>query len=188
MFVVKNKKYSIKIPNILLTFYFKKNSLIVFKNKTKIRFLEIKLKLILIIFKNKIFLFNNFLLNITSNFKNTLNYYKNNVLSLIKHFLIEMQVQIYSKLNLIGIGYKLFLTDYKQILNFKLGYSHSIYLKLGFLFFNLKFTKLFIVSSFYQHLMQLVSLIRTFKLPEPYKGKGISFQNEQIKLKPIKKT
>lgn len=188
MFIVKNSKYSIKIPSIILVFYFKKNSLIIFKNKTKIRFLKIRLKLFLILFKNKIFLFNNFLLKITSNFKNKLNYYKNLILSLVKHFLIEMQVQIYSKLNLIGIGYKLFLTDYKQILNFKLGYSHSIYLKLDFLFFNIKFTKLFIISTFYDNLMQIVSLIRLFKLPDPYKSKGINFQKEQIQLKPIKKT
>jgi ribosomal protein L6P/L9E len=188
MFLNKNNKYLIKIPDFILIFYFKKNNMIVFKTNTKIRFLFIYFKLNILIYKNKIFLFNNFLLKLPNNLKKKLNSYKKIILAFFKQFLIEMQVKIYSKLKFIGIGYKLFLTDYKKILLFKLGYSHSIYLKLNFDFFNLKFTRLFIVSNFYKNLMKITSLIRTLKFPEPYKGKGILYQTEKIKIKEIKKT
>jgi ribosomal protein L6P/L9E len=36
--------------------------------------------------------------------------------------------------------------------------------------------------------MKITSLIRTLKFPEPYKGKGILYQTEKIKIKEIKKT
>ena len=35
----------------------------------------------------------------------------------------------------------------------------------------------------FQDVSKLTSLIRSYKMPEPYKGKGILYENETIKLK-----
>lgn len=187
MFLNKNNKYLIKIPNFISILYFKKNNIVVLKNKNKIRFLWVYPQLSILIFKNQIFIFNNLLLKLSNNLKKKQNFYKKIILSFLKQFIIEMQVKIYSKLKFVGIGYKLWVTNYKKILLFKLGYSHSIYFKLTLDFFNLKFTKLFIISNFYGNLMEISSVIRRFKLPEPYKGKGILYSTEKIKIKGGKK-
>lgn len=184
MFLNSNNKYLIKIPSFISVFYFKKSNIIVFKSKKTTRFTVICFKLKVLIFKNQIFVFNNFLLKkLSNNLKKKLNSVKKKLLSFLKHFLIEIQVKIYGKLKFIGIGYKLFKTNYNKILLFKLGYSHSIYLKLNLKFFNLKFTKLFLVSQFYKDLTRISALIRKFKQPDSYKGKGILYEAEKIKLK-----
>jgi large subunit ribosomal protein L6 len=72
---------------------------------------------------------------------------------------------------------------------FKLGYSHSLYFKIPeqLIIFCLKFTKLFIYGNSYQNVTQIASLIRSYKKPEPYKGKGILYETEKILLKEGKK-
>ena len=46
---------------------------------------------------------------------------------------------------------------------------------------------LFISGNSFQDVAKLTSLIRNYKLPEPYKGKGILYENEIINLKEGKK-
>ena len=53
--------------------------------------------------------------------------------------------------------------------------------------FCLKLTKLFIFGNSFQKIKNEVSIIRSFKKPEPYKGKGIIYEHEKIKLKEGKK-
>ena len=48
---------------------------------------------------------------------------------------------------------------------------------------NPKNIKLFIVNNFYNKLINISAKVRLLKLPEPYKGKGILFKNELLKLK-----
>lgn len=182
----KNKKFLIKIPKYISVFYFKSINFIIFKGKKKIRFLTIDSKLKVFIFKNQIFLFND-LFKLSNNFKKITNNFKKMTLLLFKKIFIEIKVKIFNNLKFVGIGYKFFPTNFSNILLFKLGYSHSIFFKLNFVYFNLKSVKLFIVSNFYKELTFISGLIRKFKIPEIYKGKGIIFKTEKIKLKKGKK-
>ena len=66
---------------------------------------------------------------------------------------------------------------------------HPIYFKIPLKtkIFSLKLTKLFLYGYSYQELTSTASKIRVNKAPEPYKGKGILYENEQITLKEGKK-
>jgi large subunit ribosomal protein L6 len=91
-------------------------------------------------------------------------------------------------LKFVGVGYRAIPVDgfRNKLFMLKLGYSHLIYFKVPDNFeiacFK-KFTNLFIAGDFYQPVSQIASLIRVCKPPEPYKGKGILYVNEHIKLK-----
>ena len=116
---------------------------------------------------------------------------QNTIVSLIKQVLIEMAATMYQKLKLVGVGYRVFsvenFEDYLLLL--KLGYSHPIYFRIPLKtkIFTLKLTKLFLYGYSYQQLTFAASKIRLNKIPEPYKGKGILYENEKIILKEGKK-
>lgn len=76
-----------------------------------------------------------------------------------------------------------------DLLHFKLGYSHMIYFKIpiNLKIYCLKANKLFILGDSYLFVTQIASLIRSYKVPEPYKGKGIVYTTEKIILKEGKK-
>lgn len=76
-----------------------------------------------------------------------------------------------------------------DLLHFKLGYSHFIYFKIpkNLKIFCLKANKLFILGNSYLFVTQIAALIRSYKVPEPYKGKGILYTTEKIALKEGKK-
>ena len=90
-----------------------------------------------------------------------------------------------------GVGYRAFDVENfeNKLLFFKLGYSHPIFFKItnNLRIVSLKFTKLFICGNSYQSIAQTASLIRSYKKPEPYKGKGILYDNEKITIKEGKK-
>ena len=85
------------------------------------------------------------------------------------------------KLELVGVGY--------NILELALGYSHAIFIQLP------KEVKVEAVTdrksnpiitletADKQLLGQICAKIRSFRMPEPYKGKGIKFIGEQIRRK-----
>ncbi|MBQ7448522.1 MAG: 50S ribosomal protein L6 [Paludibacteraceae bacterium] len=90
-------------------------------------------------------------------------------------------------LELVGVGYR--VEAQGQILNFSLGYTHPIYLQLP------KEVKVETKSERNQNplvmlecadkqlLGQICAKIRSFRKPEPYKGKGIKFQGEVLRRK-----
>jgi large subunit ribosomal protein L6 len=94
------------------------------------------------------------------------------------------------KLKFVGVGYKMNLK--KNLLIFRLGFSHKIFCTLPPLVQISKIKKrppTFILKSFDLNLLRETAfLLRSFKKPEPYKGKGIVFLNEFLKLKEGKKT
>jgi len=55
------------------------------------------------------------------------------------------------------------------------------------MFFCLKNNKLFLIGNSSIFLTQVAALIRSYKIPEPYKGKGILYMSEKITLKEGKK-
>lgn len=88
---------------------------------------------------------------------------------------------------LIGVGYK--ATSAGQTLELALGYSHNIVMELP-KEISLETTaqkgkaNTIILKSYDKQLLgQVASKIRSLRPPEPYKGKGIRFLNEEIKKK-----
>ena len=91
------------------------------------------------------------------------------------------------ELELVGVGYR--VTNTGQLLDLSLGYTHNIYLQLP------KEVKvetksernknplIILESADKQLLGQICAKIRSFRMPEPYKGKGIKFVGEEIRRK-----
>jgi len=91
------------------------------------------------------------------------------------------------RLKLVGVGFKAFLN--KNLIQLRLGFSHSIFYKIPQKI-EIKVVKsdsIFIFGNSIQIVTQLASIIKCYKKPEPYKGKGIFYYNEKIKLKQGKK-
>ncbi len=89
---------------------------------------------------------------------------------------------------LVGVGYR--VEAQGQLLKFSLGYSHDIYLQLpDEVKAEVPQVKkganpiLIIKSSDKQLLGMVAAKIRSFRKPEPYKGKGIKFEGEVIRRK-----
>ncbi|MFH1160552.1 MAG: 50S ribosomal protein L6 [bacterium] len=88
---------------------------------------------------------------------------------------------------LIGVGYKATATG--QILELALGYSHNILMELPKEILvqttaEKGKTNTIILKSYDRQLLgQVAAKIRSFRPPEPYKGKGIRFKGEEIKKK-----
>ena len=186
-----NSRYIIKIPNNINLFYCNKKNILIFKGPLTQKYLKIKTKIVV----SKI---NSIIKLTTLPFSKTSNHEKRKLkairgatVTLIKQLITETNTIIYKKLNIIGVGYRIFEVDNykKKLLLLRLGFSHPIYFKIpnNLKIFCLKFTKLFISGTSYQDIVLTASLIKKNKLPEPYKGKGIRNENEKITIKQGKK-
>ncbi|MDR2473411.1 MAG: 50S ribosomal protein L6 [Tannerella sp.] len=91
------------------------------------------------------------------------------------------------QLELIGVGYR--ASNDGQVLELSLGYTHNIYLelpkevKLETKTERNKAPLIILESADKQLLGQVCAKIRSFRMPEPYKGKGIKFTGEVIRRK-----
>lgn len=130
-------------------------------------------------------------LNTSNNEKKKLKAVQVTQVNLLKQMLLDISVLSCKKLNLIGVGFRVSMwkTSNLALLHFKLGYSHNIYFKIpkNLEIFCLKANKLFILGDSYLFVTQVAALVRSFKIPEPYKGKGIVYTTEKIYLKEGKK-
>ena len=113
---------------------------------------------------------------------------KKTTLAMLSKYFLEVSSISYKKLNLVGVGYKVFFIN-DQMLHFKLGFSHNIYYKVpkGLLINSQHSIKLLISGTDSLLVTQTAGLLKNLKKPEPYKGKGILYSDEQIKLKEGKK-
>ena len=88
---------------------------------------------------------------------------------------------------MVGVGYKAVLTG--QMLDISVGYSHNVILQLPQeIKAEVKIERgknpLIIMQSFDRQLLgQVAAKIRSLRRPEPYKGKGIRFENEELRRK-----
>ena len=91
------------------------------------------------------------------------------------------------RLQLIGVGYKAAVAGNKVNLN--LGYSHPIEYVLpeGVTAETPTATEIILKSSDKQKLGQAAANIRGYRPPEPYKGKGVRYSDEQVARKEAKK-
>jgi ribosomal protein L6P/L9E len=141
----------------------------------------------------KIFLLNKhkFLLTNVCQNKILKDYFFANFNSFKTKFKKMLKPKFIIKLKLNGIGFKFFelkKTPNLTFLKLKIGYSHFVYYKIpkDIKVFFLKANYIILISNFEQLLSSTVTNIRKFKLKEPYKGKGIFYENESIKLKQTK--
>ena len=91
------------------------------------------------------------------------------------------------ELELVGVGYRASNTG--NLIDFALGYTHNIFLqlppeiKVETKSERNKNPLITLESCDKQLLGQVCSKIRSFRKPEPYKGKGIKFVGEEIRRK-----
>jgi len=130
-------------------------------------------------------------LNTSNNEKKKLKAVQGTQVILLKQMLLDISALFCTKLNMIGVGFRVSTLKVSQLtlLHFKLGYSHYIYFKVpkNLEIFCLKANKLFIIGDSYLFVSQVAAFVRSFKIPEPYKGKGILYATEKITLKEGKK-
>ena len=91
------------------------------------------------------------------------------------------------EMELVGVGYR--ASNQGNIIELSLGYTHSIFIqlppeiKVETKSERNKNPQIILESCDKQLLGQVCSKIRSFRMPEPYKGKGILFVGEQIRRK-----
>jgi len=91
------------------------------------------------------------------------------------------------KQELVGVGYR--ATSTGQLLELAVGYSHAIYLeippevKVEAVTEKRQNPIITLKSADKQLVGQVAAKIRSFRKPEPYKGKGIKFVGEQLRRK-----
>ncbi len=107
--------------------------------------------------------------------------------SLINNMVVGVSDGYKKELELVGVGYRASNTG--QLLELSLGYTHNIYLELP-KEINVetksernKSPLIILESADKQLLGQVCAKIRSFRKPEPYKGKGIKFVGEVIRRK-----
>ncbi|WP_185869414.1 50S ribosomal protein L6 [Blattabacterium cuenoti] len=103
---------------------------------------------------------------------------------LIKNMIIGVTKGFQKKLELVGVGYR--ATYNEKILDLNLGFSHNIMLQLSKeIDIEIKSEKgkntIIILKSYDKQLLGIVAAkIRSFRIPEPYKGKGVKYLKEII--------
>jgi len=109
---------------------------------------------------------------------------------LIRNMVVGVSEGYKTVQELIGVGYK---ADAKgQLLDLSLGYSHHIFMELPPEVKIETVTErgknpLIKLSSIDKQLIgQVAAKIRSLRKPEPYKGKGVKFQGEELRKKPGK--
>ena len=107
--------------------------------------------------------------------------------SLVNNMVVGVSEGFTKTLELVGVGYR--VSNQGNLIEFALGYTHPIFIQLP------KEVKvetksernqnpLLILESCDKQLLGLIcAKIRSFRMPEPYKGKGILFQGEVIRRK-----
>ncbi|WP_294083679.1 50S ribosomal protein L6 [Proteiniphilum sp. UBA5384] len=107
--------------------------------------------------------------------------------SLLNNMVIGVSEGFRKELELVGVGYR--VSNNGQVLELSLGYTHSIFMQLpDEVKVETKMERnknpLIILESCDKQLLgQVCAKIRSFRKPEPYKGKGIRFVGEQIRRK-----
>ena len=103
--------------------------------------------------------------------------------TLINNMIIGVSEQFQLKLNLQGVGYRATVKDRQLILN--LGYSHIVEVAIpeGIFVNIIQNTIIDLKSCDKAQLGLFAAKIRSWRPPEPYKGKGILYENETINRK-----
>lgn len=107
--------------------------------------------------------------------------------SLVNNMVVGVSEGYKKTLELVGVGYR--VSNQGNVVEFSLGYTHPIFIQLP------KEVKvetksernqnpIIILESCDKQLLGLIcAKIRSFRMPEPYKGKGVLFKGEVIRRK-----
>lgn len=186
-----SKKYTIKIPKDISLIYCEKKKIITFFGLKSYKSIKLKVNIFINDIEKIIKVSSIPLFEVSNNEKKKIKSIQGTTVSLLKQILIEISTVIYKKLQIVGVSYRALIEDSfdNRLLLLKLGFSHSIYFRISqkLSLFCKKRTQLFVSSNSYQNVTHVASLIRNLKAPEPYKGKGILYENEKIILKTGKK-
>ena len=100
--------------------------------------------------------------------------------ALIQNMILGVSQEFKKALDIVGVGYKVELKGSNLLLN--MGYSHPIYfIPPAGIKIEAPIPTQIIVSGIDKQLVgQVAAKIRSIRKPEPYKGKGIKYSNEQI--------
>ena len=107
--------------------------------------------------------------------------------SLIENMIIGVSQGYKKELELVGVGYR--ATNQGNLLELSLGFTHAIYMqlppevKVEAKTERNKNPLITLESCDKQLLGQICAKIRSFRKPEPYKGKGVKFVGEVIRRK-----
>ena len=107
--------------------------------------------------------------------------------SLIHNMVVGVSEGYKKTMELVGVGYR--VSNQGQVLEFALGYTHNIFLSLpDIIKIETKSERnqnpvLILESCDKQLIGQVCAKIRSFRKPEPYKGKGIKFAGEVLRRK-----
>lgn len=107
--------------------------------------------------------------------------------SLIQNMVTGVSEGYTKVLELVGVGYR--ASSQGQVLELSLGYTHNIFLKLpNEIKVEAKMERnqnpiITLQSCDKQLIGQVCAKIRSFRKPEPYKGKGVRFQGEVVRRK-----
>jgi len=185
------KRHLIKVPINISIYYCTNHHVLVFTNSFMRKTLKLKTQLIINENEKMLKVTREPLYGMSNNEKKRLKSIQTTQVVLLKQMLLEISFLSCKKLKLVGVGFKVSLLKILNfdLLYFKLGYSHAIYFRVpkALNVYCLKSNKLFFVGNSSMFLAQTAALIRSYKIPEPYKGKGILYISERIILKEGKK-
>ncbi|MGL4856030.1 MAG: 50S ribosomal protein L6 [Plesiomonas sp.] len=107
--------------------------------------------------------------------------------SLVNNMLIGVTEGFQKKLQLVGVGYRAALKGNAVALS--LGYSHPIehQLPAGITAECPTQTEIVLKGSDKQLIGQVAADLRAYRRPEPYKGKGVRYADEVVRIKEAKK-
>lgn len=185
-------KNTIKITKNTSIFYCEKRQIIIFKGSLTKRSIKLKVKLLIKESDQTITVTQTTFNSLSNQEKKKIKTLQGTTVAMLKQALIETSTILYQKLKFVGVGYRAFPVENleKNLISFKLGNSHTVYFKIPAKIDITcqKLTKLFIFGNSYHQVTHTAALIRSYKRPEPYKGKGILYAHEKVKLKEGKKT
>ena len=107
--------------------------------------------------------------------------------ALVNNMVVGVSEGYKKEMELVGVGYR--VSNQGNLIEFALGYTHSIFLQLPKEISVVTKTErnknpyICLESCDKQLLGQVCAKIRSFRMPEPYKGKGILYIGEQIRRK-----
>ncbi len=107
--------------------------------------------------------------------------------ALISNMVVGVSKGFERKLNLVGVGYRAQAQGEK--LNLTLGFSHPVVhvMPEGVKVETPTQTEILLKGLDKQVVGQVAADIRSYRKPEPYKGKGVRYANEIVALKETKK-
>lgn len=107
--------------------------------------------------------------------------------ALINNMVVGVSEGFSKKLQLVGVGYRAQASG--KVLNLSLGFSHPVTYEApeGVTIETPSQTEIVVSGSDKQKVGQVAAVIRSYRPPEPYKGKGVRYADENVVRKEAKK-